>query len=88
MANKTEWSMNETQKSFVEALEAHAEGATLLDLKLEGKEFKTGSINTLVAKGIVTADAEKSYDCEIVYNGVTVGRVTKKGKIYRLVRKD
>lgn len=87
MANKT-WKMNDTQKQFVETLESYENGATLFELKLAGKEFKSGSINTLISKGIVEVDGEREYLCDIVYNGVVVGKITKTGKVYKLVRKD
>lgn len=87
MANKT-WKMNETQTQFVETLKTYENGATLFELKLAGKEFKSGSINTLISKGIVEVDGEREYVCDIVYNGVVVGKITKTGKVYRLVRKD
>lgn len=85
MANTKSWVMNETQKSFTEILGQYPNGATLLEIKLEkGKEFKTGSINTLISKGIVIADSEKSFACDIVYNGQIVGKTTKTQKVYRL----
>ena len=87
MANKT-WKMNDTQKQFVETLENYENGATLFELKLDGKEFKSGSINTLISKGIVEIAGEREYLCDIVYNGVVVGKITKTGKVYKLVRKD
>lgn len=87
MANKT-WKMNETQTQFVETLESYENGATLFELKLAGKEFKSGSINTLISKGIVEIAGEREYLCDIVYNGVVVGKITKTGKVYRLVRKN
>ena len=87
MANKT-WKMNDTQKQFVETLESYENGATLFELKLAGKEFKSGSINTLISKSIVKIDGEREYDCDIVYNGIVVGKITKTGKVYKLVRKD
>ena len=87
MANKT-WKMNDTQKQFVETLENYENGATLFELKLAGKEFKSGSINTLISKGIVEIDGEREFNCDIVFNGVVVGKITKTGKVYKLVRKD
>ena len=87
MANKT-WKMNETQTQFVETLENYENGATLFELKIAGKEFKSGSINTLISKGIVKIDGEREFDCDIVFNGVVVGKITKTGKVYKLVRKD
>lgn len=85
---KSTWTPNDTQKAFIEALRNAPEGVTLFELKLEGKEFKTGSINTLVTKGIVIIDGDRQFDCDIVFNGVKVGRVTKSGKVYRLASKD
>lgn len=83
------WQPNETQKNFISILEGYPEGITLLELKLEkGIEFKTGSINTLIAKKIVTATEEKEFSCDVVYNGKVIGHCTKKGKVYRLVKKD
>ena len=87
MANKT-WKMNDTQRQFVETLESYENGATLFELKLAGREFKSGSINTLISKDIVKIDGEREYDCDIVFNGVVVGKITKTGKVYKLVRKD
>ena len=87
MANKT-WKMNDTQKQFVETLESYENGATLFELKLAGREFKSGSINTLISKGIVEIDGEREFNCDIVFNGVVVGKITKTGKVYKLVRKD
>ena len=87
MANKT-WKMNDTQKQFVETLETYENRATLFELKLAGKEFKSGSINTLISKSIDAVDGEREYLCDIVYNGVVVGKITKTGKVYKLVRKD
>ena len=83
MAQKT-WTMNETQKAFMEVLAQYVEGVTMFELKLAGKEFKTGSINTLITKGLVVTDGEREFECEVVYNGVVVGKVTKTGKVYRL----
>ena len=83
MAQKT-WTMNETQKDFVEVLKDYKEGATIFELRLAGKDFKTGSINTLISKGIVEIVGEREFPCEVTYQGVVVGKVTKTGKIYRL----
>ena len=83
MAQKT-WTMNETHKAVMEVLAQYVEGVTMFELKLAGKEFKTGSINTLITKGLVVTDGEREFECEVVYNGVVVGKVTKTGKVYRL----
>lgn len=87
MANKT-WSMNDTQRQFVEVLKDYENGITLFELKLAGKEFKTGSINTLITKGIVEITGEREFACEVVYNGQVVGKATKTGKVYKLVSND
>ena len=88
MEKKT-WEMNETQKAFVEALNANGGKATLFELKyFKGTEFKSGSVNTLIKKGIVKADEEVTFDCDVVYNGVKVGAVKKTAKVYELVSND
>ena len=87
MANKT-WSMNDTQRQFVEVLKNYDKGVTLFELKLIGREFKTGSINTLVSKGIVEITGDREFACDIVFNGVVVGKATKTGKVYKLVSND
>lgn len=87
MANKT-WSMNDTQKQFVEVLKSYDNGITLFELKLAGKEFKSGSVNTLISKGIVEIAGEREFVCDIVFNGVIVGKSTKTGKVYKLVSND
>lgn len=86
MANTKTWTMNDTQKNFVEVLKNRPEGVTLFELKLEGLTFATGSINTLITKGIVITDGDRAYACDVVYNGVIVGKVTKTGKIYKLAK--
>lgn len=88
MAQTKTWSMNETQTKFVNELKGRAEGVTLLELKLEGKEFKTGSINTLVAHGIVEITGEREFACDVMFNGAKVGNIKKTGKVYRLVQLD
>lgn len=89
MTNKTEWSANETQKAFLNVLGDYPHGITLLELRIErGIEFKTGSINTLVSKGLVITDGTRNFDCEVQYQGKVVGRVTKKGTVYKLAVKE
>lgn len=88
MANKT-WEMNENQKAFLEALRANGGKATLFELNyFKGYAFKSGSVNTLIKKGLVKADEEVTYDCDVVYNGVKVGSVKKTAKVYELVSND
>ena len=83
---QTTWKMNETQKAFMEVLGKYDNGATMFELKLAGYDFKTGSVNTLITKGLVYTDGEREFSCDIVYNGNVVGKHTKTGKIYKLVK--
>ena len=85
---QTNWKMNDTQKRFMEVLGQYADGVTMFELKLAGHDFKTGSVNTLVTKGLVATDGEREFACEVVYNGQVVGKTTKTGKVYKLVHKD
>lgn len=87
MANST-WTMNETQRQFVEVLGNYENGVTLFELGLAGYNFKSGSINTLITKGLVCTDGDREFACDIVYNGAVVGHTTKVGKVYRLVQRD
>ena len=85
---QNKWTMNDTQKRFMEVLGQYADGVTMFELKLAGHDFKTGSVNTLVTKGLVATDGEREFACEVVYNGQVVGKTTKTGKVYKLVHKD
>ena len=91
MANvnsNSKWEMNPTQKDFVAVLKGYENGAMLKDIELDtGKVFKTGSINTLVSKGIVEV-IDNVVAVDLVYRGVVIGQVNKTWKIYRLVNKD
>ena len=52
MSKNTEkkWAINETQKNFIEALKANGGKATLFELNhIKGFNFKSGSINALIA---------------------------------------
>lgn len=89
MAEKKTWEMNENQKAFVQALRDNGGKATLFELNyLKGYAFKSGSVNTLIKKGIVKADDEVTYECDVIYNGVKVGAVKKTAKVYELVSND
>ncbi len=89
MANKQEWVMNDTQKAFLEALKANGGKATLFELNyLQGKNFKSGSVNTLIGKGLVKAEDEITYECDKVYNGIKVGTIKVTAKVYELVNAD
>ena len=70
------WSANAKQKKFMDAL-ADGKELTLAEISaLVGEEIKSGSINTLVSKGLVTHGEDK----EIV---VTAKR---KVKTYKLAK--
>lgn len=86
MANT--WTINETQKAFMNVVGTYADGVTMFELKLAGYDFKTGSVNALVTKGLVSTDGEREFKCDVVYNGVVVGTQTKVGKVYRVVKQD
>ena len=89
MMEKKTWTMNETQTAFIEALKANGGKATLFELNyFKGYAFKSGSVNTLIKKGLVKADDEVTYDCDVIYNGVKVGSVKKTAKVYELVSND
>ena len=89
MATNSKWSANDKQKLFLKVLK-EADGALTLSevSEIVGQEIKSGSINTLITKGLVVTDGEREFACEVVYNGQVVGKVTKTGKIYKLVQKD
>lgn len=63
MKNVKAWEMNETQKEFVAVLKELGRPATLMEVNaVSGKNFKTGSVNALVTKGVVaTEDVELAY---------------------------
>lgn len=60
MENKTttktsKWQPNEKQKDFLEILGNYTEPVTLAQIESDtGKKFATGTINTLVSRGLVT----------------------------------
>ena len=84
---KTNWQPNEKQKAFLNALKEADGGLTLAEVsKSVGMEIKSGSINTLIAKGMVQTE-DVSYECNIVRkdNGEVVGSTKKTVKAYKLV---
>lgn len=89
MENKKK-ELTTTQKDFINVLKAYPHGVTLLEIRLDtGKEFKTGSINCLTRAGLVAVSAEKkAFECDIVYNGVTIGKTTKPYSVYTLTSKE
>lgn len=83
------WKPNETQTAFMNALKENGGKATLFELNyFKGQNFKSGAVNTLVSKGLVTADEKVEFTCDVVYNGVKVGTVKKTAKVYELVSND
>lgn len=57
-STKSTWTPNETQKAFLGAL-ADGKIKSLRQINAElGREIKTGSINTLIAKGMVQSIAD------------------------------
>ena len=86
MADKSTklWEPNETQKEFMKVLEDYPDGATLKDIELNtGKVFKTGAINVLVNKGLITA-TDGEFQVNLVYRDAVIGSVKKSWKIYKL----
>ena len=84
----TNWQPNEKQKLFLGALKkADGKALTLAEIsKSVGVEIKSGSINTLIGKGIVQTE-DVSYECNVVRkdNGEVVGSTKKSVKAYKLV---
>ena len=80
------WQPNEKQKLFMDTLRGSDGPLTLAEVsEIVGQEIKSGSINTLIAKGLViTSDTE--YECLIVRkdNGKVVGSTKKSVKAYAL----
>ena len=76
---QSNWTPNKTQQSFMEALADEENGLTLSEVNEKlGTEIKTGSINCLLAKGLVETDGEREVQV----------MVKKKVKVYKLVNKD
>lgn len=89
MATNKTWEPNQNQKDFIEALRANGGKATLFELNhFKGYSFKSGSINVLAKKGLIKADEEVTFECDVVYDGVKVGTVKKTAKVYELVTND
>lgn len=85
MENKSKWQPNDTQKLFMAVVANYPDGITLFELELAGYSFKSGAINTLITKGVVkTAPEKRVFNCDVVYNGVVVGKTTRKGTVYFL----
>lgn len=76
--------LNPIQTAFLAELANHTEGVTLFELKLEGKEFKSGSINTLVKQGRAKIIGKRTFECDVVFNGKVIGKTTKTAKVFAL----
>ena len=86
MASTTKWTPNEKQKLFLGAL-ADGKALTLAEVsKKVGVEIKSGSINTLIAKGMVQTE-DVTYECHIIRKDTNeiVGSTKKTIKAYKLV---
>ena len=86
MATTTKWTPNEKQKLFLGAL-ADGKALTLAEVSKKVRvEIKSGSINTLINKGMVQTE-DVSYDCNIVRKDTNeiVGTTKKTVKAYKLV---
>lgn len=82
------WQPNETQTQFINILKEYPAGATLKDIALDkGVNFKTGSVNTLVSKGLVEV-SDSEVKVNLVYRDQVIGTVTKNWKVYKLVSND
>lgn len=89
MAKNTNWKPNETQTLFLNILKGSDTPLTLAQVShIAGVEIKSGSINTLISKEIVsTCDLEikvKVVETEIYANGLEITKekeklVSKKG---------
>lgn len=89
MATQKTWTMNDTQKAFVnEVRNAGKNGITVFELKVQGKVFATGAINALVKKGVLVTKGEREFTCDVVFNGVKVGEVKKTGVIFAMPEND
>ena len=89
MATTTKWTPNEKQKLFLGAL-ADGKALTLAEVsKKVGVEIKSGSINTLIAKGMVQTE-DVTYECHIIRKDTNeiVGSTKKTIKAYKLVAVD
>ena len=92
MANTKVWTANENQVAFMDVLKGLGRAATLMEINaVAGREFKTGTINTLIAKGLVaTEDTDVTYTetKKFVFGDKTVETTTEKTvtrKAYSLV---
>lgn len=89
MATVKTWKMNETQEAFVkEVRNAGKNGITIFELKVQGKNFATGAVNTLVKKGVLVTKGEREFTCDVVFNGVKVGEVKKTGVVFAMPEND
>jgi hypothetical protein len=89
MADKKQWVMSDTQKSFLELVKGSADGITFREAKKEMPNLTTGAINTLITKGYVSTDGPtRDFQADIVYNGEVIGHKTYNDKVYRLVAQE
>lgn len=84
----SKWTPNEKQAKFLEILGSAKTPLTLAEInEIAGFEFKTGTTNPLITKGLVSAE-DTEFDCLIVRANDTkkvVGTTKKRVKAYKLV---
>lgn len=89
MATQKTWTMNDTQKAFVNEVKmAGKDGVTIFELKVQGKNFATGAVNILVKKGVLVTKGEREFTCDVVFNDVKVGEVKKTGVVFAMPEKN
>ena len=82
--NEKVWTANAKQADFMAVLKNYENGATLTDIAIDtGKQFATGTINTLVSKGLVSTTDADGLTAYIVYHGVVIGSKKLAWKIYK-----
>lgn len=83
------WTPNEKQAKFLEILGSASAPLTLAEAsEIAGFEFKTGTTNPLIAKGLVSVE-DTEFECLIVKADDTkkvVGKTRKSVKAYQLVK--
>lgn len=85
----SKWTPSEKQAKFLEILGSSSEPLILAEVNaIAGFEFKTGTTNPLITKGLVSAE-DTEFDCLIVRADNTkkiVGTTKKRVKAYKLVK--
>ena len=82
----SKWSPNEIQNKFMGVLKDNPDGLTLFEVgEVLGVKLSSGSTNTLVKKGLVTAE-QVEFECNAVTieGARKVGTLKKKVMVYKL----